>query len=81
MEKIAIISSYKPTGQRICALLNVFNFESSIFIEKLTKIALKRQKLKISANFLIFGVILGPWGQLKKSINLHKYISHEAKYL
>ena len=49
------------------------------------KIALKCQKLEIFANFINFGVIFGsfwgPWGQLKKSRNLHKHISHEAKFM
>ena len=45
-------------------------------MEKLTKNALKRKKLETFENFLIFGSF---WCQLKRSRNLHKYISHEAK--
>ena len=30
---------------------------------------------------VILGPIWGPWGQLKKSGNLHKYNSHEAKFM
>ena len=38
-----------------------------ISIEKLTKIALKRQNLEILQIFSYFGSFWGPWGQLKKS--------------
>ena len=82
-EKTAFISSKTTTGQRILALLNLFNILIRDNYRKIAKIALKHKKLEIFAIFLILGVIFGsfwgPWCQLKKSTNLHKYKSHEAK--
>ena len=67
IRKSANISSEKPTGQRISAMLSVFNILIHDIFRKLEKIALKRKKMEIFANFLIFGVILGSLGSTKKS--------------
>ena len=44
----------------------------------MTKAALNLKKLEI---FSFLGSFWGPWGQPKKFRNLHKYKSHEPKFL
>ena len=83
IRKTAIISSYlflEDYWTTRSYLVECFQHSNlpTISTKKLTKIALKRKKLELFANFLIFGSFWPPWGHLKKSRNLHKYISHEA---
>ena len=64
-KKTAIISSKKPTGQRICDFPNVFNILIYDIYQKIDKNALKRHNGRF-AKFLVFGVILGSLGSTKK---------------
>ena len=83
--KQQIILSKKPTGQQILALLNLFNILISDIYQKFEKPCneiLQNEKFcKLTTFGVIFGLLWGPWGQLKKSRKLHKYKSHEAKVL
>ena len=76
--KTAFISSEKPTEQRIRAMLSVFNILIHEVYRKFDKNSIKTLKIGKFLGILSF---LGPWGQLKKSKNLHKYKSHEAKFM
>ena len=79
---IAVPELAVTTGQRIFVLLNLFNILIHDIYRKIDKIALERKNLKFLEFFGInFGSFCGPWGQLKKSRNLHKYKSHKAKIL
>ena len=80
------VSLQNTIGQRIRALLNVFNILIDVVYRKIGKKCTKTVKIGKVLNFCHFRgrfwVIMGSFPSFpKKSKNLHKYISHGTKLM